>query len=179
MPLRKVDSGVYVTEEGQFVISLAKSGRRAFLVPDTAAEWYVTTYGRIRALTAVLLALACAGAALNLFSPIWVLSAVVIPSFCVRWLRNHVAENFPPVTDSALMANIAERNEGLEPVWAPVFSLTILVLLEWSGRHPVESGWIRTVVTCATLLAASLQLVVNRRARDAYEYDRPSSAVTR
>ena len=76
MPLRKVDSGVYVTEEGQFVISLAKSGRRAFLVPDTAAEWYVTTYGRIRALTAVLLALACAGAALNLFSAIWVLSAV-------------------------------------------------------------------------------------------------------
>lgn len=91
MALRSVDADVYVSEGGQFIISLARSGRRGFLAPDGVAEWYVTRYGQIKMLTVVLLAASSAGAALKLFSPIWIATSIAVPIVSLRWLELVVA----------------------------------------------------------------------------------------
>lgn len=179
MALRKVDADVYVTEAGQFIVSFRRSGRRAFLLPDEAAQRYVTLNDRFRLLTMTLLVASFAGAALQLFSPMWIAPAAIVPFVCVAWLRRRVSESFPPLTDPGVIAEIAERNEGREPVWFPVVSLVVLGLLEWSRRHPHESSPVELIVALALVLAVAVHIAVDRRAHAAAQDDRPSSAVTR
>lgn len=179
MALRTVDTDVFVAEGGQFIISLARSGRRAFLVPDAVADWYVTRYGQIKMLTIVLLAASSAGAALRLFSPMWIAVSIAVPFVGVRRLRGYVAERFPPLTDPDTITRISERNGDREPSWAPLLPVIVLGLIEWSHRAPVKSTRLALVAAFAVVIVAALQFAVDRRAHAARQSNRPSSAVTR
>jgi hypothetical protein len=177
MALRRVSAGVYVTDGGQFIISFARSGRRAFLVPACTAEQYVTSSDRLKLVLVALVTGSFGAVALKLVSPVWILPAAAVPFLAVWWVRREIAEQFPRLADPQTIAEIAARNEGSEPAWFPLVSIAIFGIMAWVDRHP-RSSRLAELAIGVTLILTVLEFAVTRRAHAAHQSDRPSSAIT-
>jgi hypothetical protein len=177
MPLRKVDGGIYVTGEGQFIISLTRSGRRAFLVSDDGAQRYVRLNDRLKLAMVAVLVVTFGGAALKLFSPFWIVCAAIIGFAGHWWLQRDVSEKYPPLSAPEVIAEIAARNEGAEPAWFPLLSVAIFAVMEWTSRHPAQSRSLNIAMALVVILSI-VEFAMTTRAHAAHQSDRPSSQVT-
>ena len=178
MTLRKVDGGIYVTDNGQFIISLTRSGRLAFLVSDDEVQRYVRFNDRMKLAMIAVLIVTFGGVALNVFSPYWIISAAIVGWAGYWWLQRDVAENLPPLSDPEVIAQIAARNEGREPAWFPLLSVGIFAVMEWTSRHPAQSRSVNIAMAIVVILSI-VEFAMTTRAHAAHESDRPSSAITR
>jgi hypothetical protein len=181
MPIRAVNSELFVGDEGRFIYCASLFHRQPYYIPaddiqalDRRRTWWLVA-GFVTYLTTL------AGAGLGIWSVWWCvvgIPALLLPSAAVgRWVR----ERYEPVSDPSIAVD-ARRTAVLRgpTVGAVVFALVFAGLQFGSslGRHRTSAEY---VLFFTVLAAQVVRLFQVKRGRDEFGdgYIPPTSTLTR